>query len=330
MSKIILIAIIMVVVGGVGALFQYSPFRAQPPKTIHIGVIRTPPALDPAWEGFREKMKTFGYVEGKNVNYAVIEAGKDLPETKIKAAKLLGAKIDLIYTMGVLPTRAAKEVTAEMNPNLPIIFGVVSDPVGGKLVAALSGSGNNLTGVTPANDLISPKRLEFLKSMLPGMRRAIIAWNDPNTTGIEDLRKVAKILGVILTEKEVKVPDDIDKFLDSFIFRPGDVIFRATDNVNAARSQKMLKFSLDRKIPLSGTNAFDAESGALMSYGANYRRVGEQAARLAHRVLEGARPGDLPVELPEEFELIVNLKTAEKIGVEISSEFLAKANRIIN
>lgn len=329
MSKIILIAIIAVV-GGIGALFQYSPFRAQPPKIFNIGVVRTPPALDPAWDGFKEKMGTLGYVEGKNVNYTVIEAGKDLLETKMKIAELLGAKIDLIYTMGVLPTRAAKEVTAEKNPNLPVIFGVVSDPVGGKLVAALSGSGNNLTGVTPANELISPKRVEFLKSMLPGMRRAVIAWNDPNTTGIEDLRKVAKILGVALTEKEVKVPDDIDKFLDSFIFRPGDVIFRATDNVNAARSQKMLKFSLDRKIPLSGTNAFDAESGALMSYGANYRRVGEQAARLAHHVLEGARPSGLPIELPEEFELIVNLKTAEKIGVEISSEFLAKANRIIN
>lgn len=330
MFRALIIAIIMVVVGGIGALLQYSPFRANPPKTINIGVVRTPPALDPAWEGFREKMKTFGYVEGKNVNYIVIEAGKDLPETKAKVAELLNKKMDILYTMGVLPTRAAKEVTAEKDPNLPVIFGVVSDPVGGKLVAALSGSENNLTGVTPANELISPKRLEFLKEMLPGMRRAIIAWNDPKTTGIADLRKVAKILGVTLSEKEVKVPDDIDKFLDSFAFLPGDVLFRATDNVNAARSQKMLKFSLDKKIPLSGTNAFDAESGALMSYGANYRRVGEQAARLAHHVLEGAKPGNLPIELPEEFELIVNLKTAEKIGVKINSEFLAKANRVIN
>lgn len=329
MKKIIIAAPILILLALAFIYFLQTETSPSAPKVTIIGVIRTPPALDPAWEGFRKKMGEFGYREGENTKYIVKEAGKDLVETKKAVVELLDVGVNLIYVMGVLPARAAKEVTAERAPDLPIIFGVVSDPVGGKLVEKLSSSGNNLSGVTPANEIVSPKRLELFKEMLPKIRRVIVVWGDPKTTGIEEMRSVAKIFGITLVEKEVKIPEEIDAFLDPFSFQSGDAIFRATDNVNAARAQKIIALALNKKIPLSGTNASDSENGVLMSYGANYEKIGGQAARLAHQVLTGKKPSDLPIEFPEEFELIVNLKTAEKIGVKISDDFLAKTNRVI-
>ena len=118
-------------------------------------------------------------------------------------------------------------------------------------------------------------------------------------------------------------------FLEQFSFRPSDGLVRATDSVSGGLSAYMSDFALKKKVPLAGTNADDARTGALMSYGANYYNVGEQAARLAYLVLKGARPADLPIELPEKLELVINLRTAHALGIAIDPAFAAKADESV-
>lgn len=330
------ILILILVLAGVGAallIFGERIFRTAfplPEEVMKIGVMRNPSALDPAWEGFKKGMEELGYREGENVVYYVSQSGNNLAETKLAVEELLKNEPDLLYTMGVLTTRAAKEVTSESRPDLPVVFGVVSDPVGGKLVEGLTSSGNNLTGVNPANELLSSKRLELFLEMVPGAQRVIFPWNDARTSGIEGLREAARTLKVgSLVEERVANPAELDKFLSSFAFRSGDVLFRATDSVTAARVRDMIEFALQKRLPFSGTNSGDVISGALMSYGANYEVIGRQAARLADSVLKGAKPSDLPIEGPLRLELAVNLKTAAELGLQIKDEFLAKTDLII-
>lgn len=325
-----LIGTIIIILLAVGLYFTLiRPAPAPKEKMIRIGVIANPPALDPALEGFRTEMEKLGYKNGKNINYLIVPVGKNLDETKKKVGELLESGTDILYALGVLAARSAKEVTAEKNPDLPIVFGVVSNPVAGGLVQNLRSSGNNLTGVTPANELIVAKRLELFLETAPGVKRIIFPWNDPNTTGVENLQEAAKNLKVALLDKQVATPLEFEQFLDTFAFQKNDGFFRATDSVSAQVMQKIITLTLQKKIPLAGTNANDAEKGALMSYGADYFKIGAQAARLVHKILQGSRPVDLPVEIAEKFELVVNLDTADKIGVALTTELLTKVDKIL-
>lgn len=299
-------------------------------KMYVIGVVRTPPTLDGIWESFRTKMKSLGYEEGKNVTYNVIEVGGDYQETKKRVALLIDQHVDIVYPLGGLATHAAKDITDERNITLPIVFGITADPVKAGLVHDLKSSGNNVTGVLSANETISSKRLELLLEAVPAIKRIVFAWNDPVTTGIETFRQTAKTLGVQLAEKKVANAEELDAFLATFAFKQGDALFRASDTISATRVQAMVKLALEKKIPFSGTSAFDAEKGAFMSYGANFQKMGEQGAILVDQILsKGKSPSDLPIELPSEFDLIVNLKTAKILGIDVAPAFLLKANRLI-
>lgn len=304
--------------------------RAATDQPIRIGVVRNPPALDPAWDGFRNRLKEDGYVEGKDIIFTVIEVGKDQAETKVKMRELILSGIDILYTMGNSATPLAKEITQRDRPDLPVIFGVVSDPVGLGLVASLRDSENNLTGVTPGNQTVTAKRLEIFREMIPSLRRMIFAYNNPLSGGLDKLRELAPTLGVTLIDHEVKDGAAVEEYFNSFEFRPGDGILRSPDSVNAGKINFLVSLAKEKKVPLAGTNGYDVEVGALMSYGADYEQVGVQAARLAERVMAGAKPRTLPVELAEKYELVINTATARVIGVEIGREHLERADRVIN
>jgi len=300
----------------------------MPAKMLTVGVITNPPSLMPAWEGFRAAMAERGYEEGKTIRYIVEPVGKDIPESKRIVEGLINQNIDLLYIMGVLGARAAKEATAERQ-DIPVVFGAVSNPIGSGIVASMASSGNNFTGVTPHNEVIVSKRLELFREMVPSVTRVIFVWSDGKTAGIENVRTTAASLGLVLVERQVADRDEMRDFLEQFSFRPSDGLVRATDSVSGGLSAYMRDFALKKKVPLAGTNADDARTGALMSYGANYYNVGEQAARLAYLVLKGARPADLPIELPEKLELVINLRTAHALGIAIDPAFAAKADESV-
>lgn len=328
--KIFIIAIVIIVLAISAGVYLKKPMPPPHQAAYRVGVVLNSPTLDQIWEGFREGMHTQGYEEGRNITYVTVQTGKDYTETKTRVAGLMDQNIDLLYPLGVLPTRAGKEISEERHITLPILFGILADPVGLGIVGDLKNSGNNITGISSANEILSSKRLELFLEAAPSVHRVVIAWNDAHTSGIAALRKTAQDLGVEVMERHVENLAELDAFLTSFQFRKGDGLLRASDSINALRAKEMALLARQKKIPLAGTSAFDAEQGALISYGADYRTMGRQAARLAYRILtEGALPTNLPIEVPEVFALVVNLKTAQEIASEIPSAFLSRADRII-
>lgn len=332
-KPISIIILILLVIGGAVFLWQKnqsSSSDATKKKTYVIGVVRTPPTLDGIWESFRAKMKELGYEEGKNVTYKLTEVGGDYEETRQKVEALFGQNPDLIYPLGGLAVQAAKEIADGRGGTLPIVFGITADPVKAKFVNSLKSSGNNITGIVSGNEIVSSKRLELFLEAVPAVKRIIFPWNDPVTTGIETFRQTAKTLGLELVEKKVMNLAELDALLSTFEFRKGDGLFRATDAISAPRAEAMAHLALVKKIPFAGTNLFDVQKGALMSYGANYQKMGEQGAILVDKILSGGKaPADLPIELPADFDLIVNLQTAQALGITIDPAFLAKATRLI-
>ena len=326
------VAFTLVATLAVGAFITFSPAGTKskaPSEPQTIVIVRNPPALDVVWNNFRESFASFGYKEGENIRYIITEVGADVPATmRALTAALEGSSVDLIYTMGITATRAAKELTEETNAETPILFAVVSDPVGGGLVASMQSSGNNLTGVTPTNNLAASKRLEFLKEMLPETKRIVYAYNDEKTSGIVGLRRFAPGLGLELVEKRIANATELTAFLDAFTYREGDAILRASDGVGASALSGTLEIAQRERVPLIGTNAGDVSRGALMSYGANYGEIGIQSSRMADRILRGTPPSNIPIEEAALFEVAVNLETAEAIGALIPQSFLLRVHHI--
>ncbi|MDP3735360.1 MAG: ABC transporter substrate-binding protein [bacterium] len=324
------VSALVVLLGGVGYyVLTFNTVAPTEEKMFVIGVITNPTSLDPALRGFQDGMRARGYEEGRNIRYLIEPGGGKIESAKVVAERLVAEGIDALYVMGSVAGRAAKEVTAAKNPTLPVVFGVISNPVGSKLVASIQSSGNNLTGITPNNENLSTKRLEVFLTMIPEIKRVIMAWSDPNTSGIENLRRAAQALHVELVEQQIVDADATKSFYASFPYEKGDVIFRATDAASGTIVKDLIAISLEKKIPLSGTNVSDVESGAIMSYGANYEKIGEQAARLMDAILHGTKPSELPIELPETIEFIISAKTAVLLGLTIPDAVLLQANRII-
>lgn len=331
----LIIGVAVLLAGGILYYFfsdtLFSSFRLTPQtpeKVFHVGVVRNPPSLDPAWEGFQEGMRMRGYQEGKSIHYSV-EAATNPAETKQKVEQMIRQNVDLIYVMGVIGGRAVKEVTVVLKPDMPVVFGVISNPVGVGLVASMQSSGNNLTGITPINEVVVSKRLEVFLETVPALKRIIFGWQDANTTGVENLREAARALGIELAEQKINTPQELIAFFESFPYRQGDGIMRAADSASGLASRDIIALAREKKIPLSGTNANDVDHGALMSYGANFRKIGIQAARLADALLKGAKPSDLPIELPEEFEFAINLQTATLLDITIPPSVRERATHII-
>lgn len=279
------------------------------------------------WSKGHVYLEELGHADTR-MTYVVTEVATDLASTKAELKPLIEAKPDLIYTMGVLATRAAKEVTEELGLDIPVVFAVVSDPVGSGLVKSFESSGNNLTGVTPTNQLAASKRLEFIKDMLPDTKRVVYAWNDKNTSGIEGLKTTAPSLGLSLVDEQVADVESMVAYYDAFPYQEGDVILRASDAIGGGAVNRLITLALEKKIPLIGTHSGDVLRGALMSYGADYDAVSHQSVRMVDAILRGAKPSDIPIEEAASFELAVNADTAEKIGVVIPQTFLTNAKHV--
>jgi putative ABC transport system substrate-binding protein len=308
----------------------YFSSPAAPVRPITIIAVTNPPALDNAWLGFQNGMQAFGYISEVNIRYIEVPSTADIAVMTEHLNSLMSPDVDLVYVMGVLAARAVKEVTKGEWRDVPVVFGVVSNPVGGGFIESMQSSGNNFVGITPANETVSAKRLEVFLRAVPETRRIVFPWSDETTSGVIRLREAAQNFGVELVEQKVANREELLAFLDSFSFEVGDALLRSSDSVSASALDHMISLAEQRKIPLMGTNSLDAERGALLSYGANYYKIGEQAARLTHAIVQGAKPTELPNELPEEFEFFINADTAEAIGVSIPNEAFLEANRVIH
>jgi putative ABC transport system substrate-binding protein len=268
-----------------------------------------------------------GYIEGENIRYIYNGPTTDLGQLAAEAQTLLEAEADLILTMTTPATLAAKEATADNG--LPVVFAVVTDPLGAGVVDSIRHPGSNVTGV--AFGLQEERRLEWLVRIAPKAQQIYVPFN-PNdkspVLALEAASGAAEILGVELITREVPDPEMLDDAVFDIPAEAG-AVFLLPDSLMATRLTDLVTTSTNRNLPTSASNVSAVESvGALTSFGFDQRLAGKQTARLVDQIFKGDKPADLPVEMVE-FYLAINLKTAEAIGLDIPDEILRQADIII-
>lgn len=325
--------VFIVLIATLGASFYYL-FINQPPNTpqpspqkvYKIGVIQTANNMDPMQKGFVDTLKALNYQEGKNIIILHKTVNSDIDLAKQTAEEYVQNNVDIIVTWGNLPTRAAQEITKDSQ--IPIVF-FAADPVGQKFVESYQKPGGNLTGVDSALATTATKRLELFKQMAPKISKILFFYNNPGAVALTDMRTAATNLGVKLVEKKVEDVEDLDQQMQNLKAEEFDAIYRTPDSIISPRTDQIIALSLKYKVPYSGTNNADTEKGGLMSYGTDFYKYGSQAAYFGDKIFKGQKPSELPVELPKETELYLNLKTAALLDLTIPDTFLRRANKII-
>jgi putative ABC transport system substrate-binding protein len=304
----------------------------QPGKLYRIGWLGitppTSPALQSPVKAFVQGLRDRGFVEGRNV---IIERrfseGREDRHTAF-VAELVQMKVDLIVTASSAATHAAKQATS----TIPIVMLAVASPERQGLIASLANPGGNVTGIS--NQLggdFSGKTFQLLKESVPRLSKVAILWNPDNQGSATSFREgdvpAANALGVALVSLEVRGPHDIDRALKTIASeRPGALWLHLTALPFRAR---LVEFAAANRLPTIAQSSLWPEFGGLMSYGPDAADLSRRAAEQVAKILNGAKPADLPVEQPTKFELVINLKTAKAIGLTIPQSLLVRADEII-
>jgi putative tryptophan/tyrosine transport system substrate-binding protein len=326
MNKKILVSMLAVVI-----LAIVHPAEAQQAKKVpRIGLLSPfSPSNTASWEqAFRQGLRDLGWVEGRNVSieYRYSE-GKD-DRLYDLAADLVRLKVDIIVTAVTPDTLAAKNATRA----IPIVMASVGDPVGSGFVESLARPGGNITGLTNIAPELSGKQLELLKDTVPKLTRVAVLWNPDasiSTLGWKESQLPARALGLQLYSMEVSSADKFDKtFKDATRARVGAIAIGPNALV-IANQKRIADLAAKSRLPsIFGLREF-VDSGGLMAYGPDRSDSFRRAASYVDKILKGVKPADLPVERPMKFELVVNLKTANQIGLTIPPSVLARADKVI-
>ena len=279
-------------------------------------------------EAFREGMRELGYVEGKTIAVEYRFADGQLDRLPALAAELVNRRVDVIVTSSTPAALAAKNATR----TIPIVFAAGSDPVGAGVVRSLAQPGGNITGVSTMASDLSGKRLELLSAIVPQMSRAAILWDASNTgmaLRVRETKVAADHSGVVLLDAGARSLQELDAaFAEILKHRPNAVLVTA-EPFTRQHQTRVLEFVTRNRIPAMYEERTFVEAGGLMSYGPSVRTNFRHAATYVDKVLKGATPASLPVEQPTEFELVVNLKAANAIGVSIPQSVLLRADKVI-
>jgi putative ABC transport system substrate-binding protein len=277
---------------------------------------------------FREALRDLGYVEGKNVliEYRWADGNYDRFPTLI--AELIGLKVDVIVTAGTPAALAVKKATA----SIPLVMVAVGDPVGTGLVASLGRPGGNATGLTSIAPELEGKRLELLKEALPRISRVAVLWNPANAYQIgseKEVQAAAKVLRISILSLPVRSSGELGNALAAIPREHADAVLVLADRLFLHNRGRIADFAIANRVP--GMNAYRelVEAGGLMSFGPSYAVMHRQAATYVDKILKGAKAGDLPIEQPAKFELVINLKTAKTLGLTIPQPLLLRADEVI-
>ena len=287
---------------------------------------RPPEGTAPA--ALRNALQALGYGEGKDVGYESRWAETRTDRLPALAAELVALKVDLIVTMGGPAAAAAKNAST----TIPIIVVGAGEVVETGLVSSLAHPGGNLTGINDQSAVLSAKRLELLKGAVPAAARIAVLWNADDramTLRYREIVKAAELLRVIIEPLGVREPDDFDVALNAMNSSRPDALMMVTDALTNLNRQRILDYAATYRMPAMYEFGFLVKAGGLMSYGGDMGESFKLAADYVGRVLKGARPGDLPVEQPNRYFLVINLKTAKALGVTIPPSLVLRADEVI-
>jgi len=304
------------------------PAEAQQTKKIsHIGFLATN-NLKNNLGALRQGLRELGYVEGKNFTIEYRSADGKFDQLPALAAELVRLKVDVIVTQGTPAAVAAQNAIK----TIPIIISGGTDPVATGLVPSLARPGGNITGVTIMNEELVGKRLELLKETSAKVSRLGVLWNSANLSGVVQFKQTqsaAQELGLPLQSLDVQTVSDLQGAFDA-VTKSGvnGLVLLATVPITT-HLKLVADLAVKNRLPSIYERSDFVEAGGLMSYGPNVSDMPHRAAKYVDKVLKGANPGDLPIERPTKFELMINLKTANQIGVTIPQSVIYQADKVI-
>jgi putative ABC transport system substrate-binding protein len=307
------------------------PGQAQPVvKAPRIAVLMTASPSSPSsqLDAFLQGLHEHGYVEGENIAIELRAADGDAARLPQLAAELVGLKVAVIVTQGTPATQAAKQATS----TIPIVHTGGGDLVAAGLVASRARPGGHITGADSSAPQLSRKRLELLKEVIPNLSLTAVVWNPSNPVKqVEwtELQAAAAPLGVQLLSHEVQDAGDVDRALAAVRSgRPEGLVVLSEFLLNA-QATRIAEFAKASRLPSVFELRHFVEAGGLMNYGPSFAGLRRRAAYYVDRILKGAKPADLPIEQPREFECVINLKTAQALGLTIPPHLLLQATEVI-
>jgi putative ABC transport system substrate-binding protein len=314
----------MTLLAGAAAVWPLSARTQQLAKIPRIGIIDD----SPIWNAFRHGLRDLGYLEGQNIAFDYRYAGGLPDRLAWVAVELVRRPVDLIATFGTPPTLAAKQATT----TIPIVMMGVGDPVGAGLVSSLARPGGNITGNTILAPEVAGKRLQLFKELIPSLSRVAFLWNPDNASHpaqLAELRVAVETLGIKLLPVPVRSSDEFDNAFAAMIGERPDAFLMTNDPFHQLSIGRIMDFLANNRLPGMFVTREVVVAGGVLSYGASLPDLFRRGASYAHKILQGTKPADLPVEQPVKFELVINLKTAEAIGLSIPESFLLRADEVI-
>jgi ABC-type uncharacterized transport system substrate-binding protein len=313
---------------GVGTLGVPVPLFAQQPAPSRVGWISLDRADgSPFFEPFRAGLRDLGRVEGRDLSIETRWAEGSRERLDLMAAELVKSKPHVIVTQG-----AAVHAVRKAGATMPIVFGFSGDPVEAGFVETLARPGRNLTGVSFLSLELVGKRVELLKDVVPKLMRVSILASPEHPGEQAELRAsqaAAKALGLALEYFPVRGEPELEQAFAAIPRSRSDAVVVFPDALTLRTRERIARFELEHRMPIVSGWAQFADSGCLMTYGPNLPASFRRLATYVDRILKGAKPAELPVELPTVVELVVNMKTAAALGVKIPQPVLARADRVI-
>jgi putative tryptophan/tyrosine transport system substrate-binding protein len=300
----------------------------QPKKVARIGLLSAGSRSTSASriESFRQGLRDLGYVEGQNIIIEFRYTEGDAKRFPGLAAEVIGLKPDVIVTSSGAGAFAAKSATK----TIPIVFTSVGDPFENGLVTSLSHPGGNITGLTNLSPDLNGKRLELLKERFPTLIRVAYLWNpDRPGTGLKDVQNAGRTMGLQLQSLEVRSGADFDRAFETALSERSQALMTLANPLFNTHQNQIIEFATKNRLPAIFHAKEFVDAGGLMSYAPDFLATYRRAATYVDKILKGTKPGDIPVEQPRKFEFVINLKTAQQIGLTVPPNVLARADRLI-
>lgn len=316
------------VVGGAAGAWPLLA-RAQPAKLPTVGFLGT--STSAAWSpwigAFGQRLRELGWIEGRTVALETRWAEGNTERFEEIAAEFVRLKVDVIVTSGS-GVPAARRMTSA----IPIVFMLAPDPVGTGLVASLARPGGNVTGLSNQSRDLAGKRLELLREVIPDLRSLAVLVNMANAPGggaeLAAVKAAARTLDLEIIALEVRKPAEIERVLKSLNGKAG-AVYVVQDPLFIANRDLISASTMGARLPTMNAAREFVEAGGLMSYGANFPDIFRRAADYVDKILRGAKPGELPIEQPTKFDLILNQTSAKALGLRLSPTLLARADEVI-
>ena len=313
--------------GGAAAAWPFVALAQQAGQPPTIGFLGADVSAFAPWTAaFVTRLRELGWIEGRTIEIRY-RWSEGRPERYAEiAAEFVRLKVDVIVTVG-----SAVPIVRQATSAIPIVFAVGIDPVGSGLVTSLAKPGANVTGLSIQANELAGKRLELLREVMPRLRRLAIMFNADNTQPVlemDETQAKARGLDIEVVPRAIRRAEDIASAFQD-LKTQADALYVAVDQLIVANRTRILAAALGERMPTIFSTRDFVEAGALISYGPNYSDLFRRSADYVDKILRGTKPGDIPVEQPTKFELVINLTTAKALGLAVSPTLLARADEVI-